>query len=155
MIYIRSETSRQIMMAHRRQLRFRASRSSVFALFFILNAVSLILELFDTISYRCYKSIGYIEVLLIVDHFLDVFAHQFLRLVHDVLRLRDLVALFLVEEPTHDAKHSLSAVVEVGRVLYVTPLVQIRLRVHLIGDLLQESVGISTFKVAVGQNYTW
>ena len=51
MMYIRSETNKQMIMAQSLQLRFRASFSKLLALFLMENAVSLILELLDTISY--------------------------------------------------------------------------------------------------------
>jgi len=51
MMYIRRETTKHMMMAHRRQFLLRASLSRVFALFFIENAVSLMFDDLDTISY--------------------------------------------------------------------------------------------------------
>jgi hypothetical protein len=50
MIYIRRETTRQAIIAHRRQFLFLASLSSALALFFMLKAVSLMFEDFVTIS---------------------------------------------------------------------------------------------------------
>lgn len=51
MMYIRRETTKHMMMAQRRQFLLRASLSRVFALFFIENAVSLMFDDLDTISY--------------------------------------------------------------------------------------------------------
>ena len=55
MMYIRRETTKQMMMAQRRQFLLRASLSRVFALFFIENAVSLMFDDLDTISYWTFK----------------------------------------------------------------------------------------------------
>ena len=56
-----AETPKQIMIAHNLQFLFLASLSNVLALFFILNAVSLIFEDFDYNS--CLNKLNQIETL--------------------------------------------------------------------------------------------
>ena len=101
MMYIRSEITMHIIMAHRRQFLLRASLSKAFALFFMVKAVSLMFELFVTISYtttttmistRPLNDSTYIEIFLIVNHLLDIVAHQFLSLFDHVLSLVDFVS---------------------------------------------------------------
>ena len=102
-MYIRSEITMHIIMAHRRQFLLRASLSKAFALFFMVKAVSLMFELFVTISYttttrttmistRPLNDSTYIEIFLIVNHLLDIVAHQFLSLFDHVLSLVDFVS---------------------------------------------------------------
>lgn len=99
-MYIRSEITMHIIMAHRRQFLLRASLSKAFALFFMVKAVSLMFELFVTISYTTTTMIStrssydstYIEIFLIVNHLLDIVAHQFLSLFDHVLSLVDFVS---------------------------------------------------------------
>jgi hypothetical protein len=55
MIITRSATTKKMITAQSLQFLFLASLSTALAVFFMLNAVSLILELFDTISYTLSK----------------------------------------------------------------------------------------------------
>jgi hypothetical protein len=142
-------------MAHSRQLRFLASRSRLLALFFMLNAVSLMLELLETMSYRDHRVQAYIKVLLVLDHLLDVFSHQLLRLVDHVLRLVDLVPTLesLSEEVAHNACDRLPAVVEVRCGLYVPHGLHVGISVYLVLDVLQQQVRVVALELLVGQNY--
>ena len=123
------------MMAHSLQFLLRASLSSACALLFMLKAVSLILELFSSISYvLC--NMTYMEVLLVLDHHLHVVAHQLGRLVHDRLRCRHLVALLAVQETRHQITYRLFARIEVGLAFEIRAL-----EVDESGDLLQKGIG--------------
>ena len=68
----------------------------------------------------------YIEVFLVVNHLLDVFSHQALGLVHDVLGLRHFVGLLLscspTEEPIDKLGNGVLAVLEILCALKVARL---------------------------------
>jgi len=113
-------------MAQRRQFLFLASLSKFLALFFIANAVSLIFDDLDTMSYSFLTIFeAYTEILLVIYHLLDIVAHEFLGLFHHILRLGDLIPLFgqlttwTTLITTHDLTQGFFALVQVGQALDV------------------------------------